>query len=171
MRLHQEKSRIQQEQLRQQDEIRMKQEELRQQQEQIMRNAQQNQLNPQLLAMRPLGTVQHPQGFPSLPQMTTGFPSAGMNNDSSNPAGIPDLSRPPPGFDNNQAPVLEIPRLPYYELPAGLMVPLVKLEDDDYRPIDPSLIRLPPPCPPSERLINAIEAFYGPPSHDNPRDR
>lgn len=30
---------------------------------------------------------------------------------------------------------------------------------------------MPPPCPPSERLIQAIEAFYGPPSHDNPRDR
>ncbi|WAR23763.1 CHERP-like protein [Mya arenaria] len=71
---------------------------------------------------------------------------------------LPDFSKPPPGF-----PPLGIPRLPppdidltpsvpYYDLPSGLMAPLVKLEDHDYRPLDPRDIRLPPPMPPSDRL-------------------
>lgn len=62
------------------------------------------------------------------------------------------------------------PTVPYYELPAGLMVPLIRLEDCSYRPLDPEDIRLPAPIPPSERLLQAIEAFYSLPSHDRPRD-
>lgn len=49
----------------------------------------------------------------------------GLDNQSSVP--IPDISRPPPGF---QQPISEkelMPALPYYELPAGLMVSLVKV--------------------------------------------
>jgi calcium homeostasis ER protein len=34
----------------------------------------------------------------------------------------------------------------------------------------PKDIKLPPPCPTTERLINAVEAFYAPPSHESPRD-
>lgn len=45
-----------------------------------------------------------------------------------------------------------------------------QLEDDNYKPIDPKDIRLPPPCPPSEKLIQAVEAFYAAPSHERPRD-
>jgi calcium homeostasis endoplasmic reticulum protein len=48
------------------------------------------------------------------------------------PPGLPDLSKPPPGFP--QAPPVEpcrpeelIPSVPYFELPAGLMVSLVKV--------------------------------------------
>ena len=63
-----------------------------------------------------------------------------------------------------------IPDVPYFELPAGLMAPLVKLEDFEYKPIVPSDIRLPPPAPPNERLLQAVEAFYAPPSHDRPRN-
>lgn len=62
------------------------------------------------------------------------------------------------------------PTAPYYELPAGLMVPLIRLEDYDYKPLNPDDLRLPPPIPPTERLLSAIEAFYAPPSHDRPRD-
>lgn len=97
---------------------------------------------------------------------------------------IPDLSRPPPGFNtlniqpllpelvNQPAVVVEDPKptAPYYDLPAGLMVPLIRLEDCSYKPLDPEDIRLPAPAPPSERLIAAIEAFYAPPSHERPRD-
>lgn len=112
---------------------------------------------------------------------------------------IPDLSRPPPGFNmpgggnvvpmqNAQplpsidqtaivAPVVVMPpqeevkpNAPYYELPAGLIVPLIPIEDYNYRPLDPDNIRLPPAAPPSERLIGAIEAFYSLPSHERPRD-
>jgi hypothetical protein len=47
----------------------------------------------------------------------------------------------------------------------------LQLEDGEYRPLDPDNIRLPPPAPPSERLLAAVEAFYAPPCHDRPRDR
>lgn len=60
---------------------------------------------------------------------------------------------PPP---NNQ-PQFTQPDVPYYELPAGLMVPLVKLEDFDYEEINPNDIKLPLPAPPNERLLRAVE--------------
>ena len=60
--------------------------------------------------------------------------------------------------------------MPYFDLPAGLMVPLVKLEESGYKPLDPALIRLPPPQPPNERLLAAVELFYSGPSHERPRD-
>uniref|UniRef100_F6R9D9 Calcium homeostasis endoplasmic reticulum protein n=1 Tax=Ciona intestinalis TaxID=7719 RepID=F6R9D9_CIOIN len=63
-----------------------------------------------------------------------------------------------------------IPQAPYYDLPCGLMAPLVKLEDMEYKELDPSMIRLPPPIPPSDRLMAAVEAFYSPPSHERPRN-
>ncbi|KAL9701483.1 hypothetical protein quinque_004924 [Culex quinquefasciatus] len=62
------------------------------------------------------------------------------------------------------------PSIPYFELPAGLMVPLIRLEDFNYHPLEPEEIRLPPPAPPNERLLSAVEAFYAPPSHERPRD-
>jgi len=50
---------------------------------------------------------------------------------------LPDLSRPPPNFIQNNFPLPPVqpditaddllPSLPYYELPAGLMVPLIKV--------------------------------------------
>lgn len=89
---------------------------------------------------------------------------------------LPDFSKPPPGF--GPPPVIHepsvedlMPSMPYFELPAGLMVPLIKLEDGEYKPLDPDAIRLPPPAPPSDRLVAAVEAFYAPPNHDSPRDR
>lgn len=92
---------------------------------------------------------------------------------------LPDLSRPPPNFMQNNFSVPPaqpdtsddlLPSLPYFELPAGLMVPLVKLEDSNYKPLDPDTIRLPPPAPPTERLLEAVKAFYMPPGHFAPRD-
>ena len=71
-----------------------------------------------------------------------------------------------PVFDENSL----IPSLPYYDLPAGLMIPVVKMEDSGYKPINPKDIRLPPPTPPTERLLAALEQFYAPPSHERPRD-
>ncbi|XP_053602508.1 calcium homeostasis endoplasmic reticulum protein isoform X2 [Plodia interpunctella] len=86
--------------------------------------------------------------------------------------GLPDLSKPPPGFPpfpeiNNED---LMPSVPYFELPAGLMVPLIMLEDDRYKPLDPAHIRLPPPAPPNERLLAAVDAFYAAPNHERPRD-
>ncbi|XP_073842021.1 SR-related CTD associated factor 6 [Musca autumnalis] len=62
------------------------------------------------------------------------------------------------------------PSAAYYDLPAGLMVPLIRLEDYNYKPLDPEDIRLPPPAPQTERLTNALAAFYSLPTHDRPRD-
>ncbi|XP_033937438.1 calcium homeostasis endoplasmic reticulum protein isoform X2 [Pseudochaenichthys georgianus] len=92
-----------------------------------------------------------------------------------------DFGPPPHGFNGHsphvrhrQHPVQDdpslVPNVPYFDLPAGLMAPLVKLEDSDYKPLDPKDIRLPPPMPPSDRLLAAVEAFYSPPSHDRPRN-
>ena len=61
--------------------------------------------------------------------------------------------------------------IPYYDLPAGLMAPLVPLEEHDYTPLDPSLIRLPPPQQPSQRLLSAVESFYSPPTEESPRNK
>ena len=49
------------------------------------------------------------------------------------------------------------------------VLPQVKLEDSGYKPLDPDLIRLPPPQPPNDRLMAAVELFYSGPSHERPR--
>ena len=89
------------------------------------------------------------------------------------PPGPPDYyGRPPPvqAPQSNFPPEGIAPKAPYFDLPAGLMVPLIKIEDSEYKSIDPKDIRLPPPLPPSERLIQAVDLFYAPPSHDRPRN-
>ena len=92
---------------------------------------------------------------------------------SSSKPGLPlvDLSRPPPGFSGlgPASAEPERPSAPYYDLPAGLMVPLIKLEDSGYKSLDPEQISLPPPQPPNERLMAAVELFYSGPSHERPR--
>lgn len=88
------------------------------------------------------------------------------------PVAAADFSRPPPipsAAHNFPAEGIE-PKAPYFDLPAGLLVPLVKAEDSEYKSIDPKDIRLPAPLPPSERLIAAIDFFYAPPTHDRPRN-
>lgn len=85
----------------------------------------------------------------------------GMRPRGPRPRGPPQVNPNDPGL---------MPKVPYYDLPAGLMCPLVKLEEMEYKTLDPALIRLPPPLPPSERLLAAVEAFYGPPSHERPRN-
>lgn len=115
------------------------------------------------------------------------------NHNNNNSFLIPDLSRPPPGFgapgtmqDGGppaqqtmqlavaQAPppmIIEpVPATPYFDLPAGLMAPFIRLEDCSYKALDPAEIVLPPPTPPSDRLLMAVESFYSLPSHDRPRD-
>lgn len=74
---------------------------------------------------------------------------------------MPDFTKPPPGFPSKENVMDDlVPSVPYFELPAGLMVPLIKLDDYNYKPIDPEKIRLPPAVPASERLLQAVEAFY-----------
>ncbi|GAB6028889.1 hypothetical protein CHUAL_004689 [Chamberlinius hualienensis] len=138
----------------------------------------------------PPGFTQPPPVFPPQynqppPNFSQPPPAAGL------PHFTPDLTKPPPGFPPiippvgtpgvNSTPTLPsaaadldqqmiMPNVPYYELPAGLMTTLVKLEDCDYIPLDPKELCLPPPQAPSERLLTAVELFYAPPSHDRPRN-
>lgn len=46
------------------------------------------------------------------------------------PGVFPDFTKPPPGFVTKTEPVLEelLPTAPYYDLPAGLIVPLIKVK-------------------------------------------
>lgn len=61
-----------------------------------------------------------------------------------------------------------IPDLPYYELPAALMVPLVGPSQTEYSPIKPSDLRLPFPKFPDEQFLKTIDQFYK--KDDKPRD-
>ncbi|CAF1150714.1 unnamed protein product [Adineta steineri] len=71
-----------------------------------------------------------------------------------------------PPFDLNMV----TDEIPYYDLPAGLMCLLVRDEDCDYNPIDPTKMYLPPSAPISERLLTAVENFYMLPTHETPRN-
>uniref|UniRef100_A0A1E1WKI7 DUF7819 domain-containing protein n=1 Tax=Pectinophora gossypiella TaxID=13191 RepID=A0A1E1WKI7_PECGO len=117
---------------------------------------------PDLSNLPNVNFSQPPPGFPQKESALLAFQN-----------GLPDLSKPPPGFlpfpeVNNED---LMPSVPYFELPAGLMVPLIMLEDDRYKPLDPAKIRLPPPAPPNERLLAAVDAFYAAPNHERPRDK
>ncbi|XP_077573147.1 calcium homeostasis endoplasmic reticulum protein isoform X3 [Stigmatopora nigra] len=107
------------------------------------------------------GSQQHPDYGPPPP------PPHGFNGHS--PHVRQRQQQQPPPVPVQDDPSL-VPNVPYFDLPAGLMAPLVKLEDYDYKALEPKDIRLPPPMPPSERLLAAVEAFYSPPSHDRPRN-
>lgn len=95
--------------------------------------------------------------------------AAALAGPGGGPLPMVDFSKPPPGFpcDDKEN---RVPTVPYFELPAGLMAPLIKIDDFKYKPIDPADLRLPPPTPPSERLLRAVENFYSPPSHEKPRN-
>uniref|UniRef100_A0A915DM11 DUF7819 domain-containing protein n=1 Tax=Ditylenchus dipsaci TaxID=166011 RepID=A0A915DM11_9BILA len=76
------------------------------------------------------------------------------------------IRQPPPRMEEDLT-----PKCPYYELPAGMMVPLVAIEECTFKALNESKLRIPAPGPPSEELLAAIDRFYnfhtGP---DNPRD-
>ena len=63
-----------------------------------------------------------------------------------------------------------IPKVPFWQLPAALMHPLIGPKDFDFKPLDPGKLRLLAPEPPSERLMLALDAYYDQPSRDRPRD-
>lgn len=63
-----------------------------------------------------------------------------------------------------------VPKAPYYELPAGMIVPLVKPESVTFEAIDSSLLRLPAPDLLTDRLKGEVERFYSL-LHNPPSDR
>lgn len=54
-----------------------------------------------------------------------------------------------------------VPNAPYYDLPAGLMVPLVEPAQIDYKALKPSELRLPLPKFPDAKFLKAIDDYYG----------
>ncbi|XP_042906574.1 calcium homeostasis endoplasmic reticulum protein isoform X1 [Parasteatoda tepidariorum] len=83
------------------------------------------------------------------------------------PMGMGPQDMPPDYLEPGLPPI----QPPYYDLPAGLMVPLVALEDSDYtKPLEPEDVRLPPPALPTDRLLAAVEQFYCPPTHERNRN-
>lgn len=109
--------------------------------------------------------IQRPPSVSSPQQMPIQIPPLSQSLQPQPRPPIP-VPIPPPQI----MPVIPPIDVPYYDLPAGLMVPLVKPGDHSYKPIDPKLVKLPPPQAPSEKLLRAVEEFYAPPSHEKPRD-
>lgn len=54
-----------------------------------------------------------------------------------------------------------IPNTPYYDLPAGLIVPLISPPSSEYKTVDPADLRLPLPKFPDENFLRTIDAYYG----------
>lgn len=113
--------------------------------------------------------------IPDLSRPPPGFATPGGGGGG--PGGMPDIPLPPMMQQQQQqqppqmeAPIESIPAAPYFDLPAGLMAPFIRLEDCSYKALDPEQITLPPPTPPSERLLMAVESFYALPCHARPRD-
>ncbi len=53
---------------------------------------------------------------------------------------------------------------PYYDLPAGLMVPMVPPAEHNYTPLQPTAVRYaPPPAQPRPSVLEALDEFFGPP--------
>ncbi|EDV23318.1 uncharacterized protein TRIADDRAFT_64054 [Trichoplax adhaerens] len=48
----------------------------------------------------------------------------------------------------------------YYDLPAGLIVPLTKTCSTEYKSLEPGEVKLPLPQPPDEELLQALDTFY-----------
>lgn len=63
-----------------------------------------------------------------------------------------------------------IPNTPYYDLPAGLMVPVVPPTRLEYRPLDPAELRLPLPKFPDESFLRTIDNYYGDDSKNRDND-
>ncbi|WKX94487.1 hypothetical protein Q1695_011622 [Nippostrongylus brasiliensis] len=53
-----------------------------------------------------------------------------------------------------------IPSVKYFELPAGIMLPVIEIEQFAYTALVPDKLRMPPPVPPSQRLLSALDEFY-----------
>ncbi|CAH8467259.1 unnamed protein product [Schistosoma rodhaini] len=80
----------------------------------------------------------------------------------------------PKNSENSMIPVVESydinQKFPAWQLPAGLVHPLIRLKDFDFTPLNENNLQLLPPTTPSERLLMALENFYMPPTPDKPRD-
>lgn len=73
--------------------------------------------------------IKHEIDLSNLPNVNFSKPPPGFEKKEEVPFqnGLPDLSKPPPGFPQftEVSPEELMPSVPYFELPAGLMVPLI----------------------------------------------
>lgn len=97
--------------------------------------------------------------MPDRPPRFQVMPAGGF---SAPPGGAPPLGPP-----STAPPQYGVAVKQYFELAAGLMVPLVKMEDNKYSPIAPSDVQPGLRSRPSdettdERLQKALEAFFNP---------
>lgn len=112
-----------------------------------------------------------PPGFPLID-----LPSAASSANADPPQFLSASHQQKPQQQQEQAfiaappPRPERPSIPYWRLPAAVMVAHLKLAQYEYAPIDANAIQLPQLRPPSKRLIDVTNTFYQPPSHDRPRD-
>lgn len=77
-------------------------------------------------------------------------------------SGLPEPALPD-GDDIDGHPFNEedlIPSAKYFELPAGIMLPVIEIEQFAYTALVPDKLRMPPPVPPSQRLLSALDEFY-----------
>ncbi|GMS84325.1 hypothetical protein PENTCL1PPCAC_6500 [Pristionchus entomophagus] len=106
-------------------------------------------------------------GFFNAPSAASAPPTVWNEDDDVDGSPMDMTSAPlPPEVDEKSL----IPRGPFYELPAGVMMGQIKIEDLTYKPIEVSKLRMPPALPPTPRLLMAMEAFYAPPTSDRQRD-
>lgn len=100
---------------------------------------------------------QPPQPPPQQPPLPP--PNQGWMEEVS---GLPEPALPD-GDDIDGHPFNEedlIPSAKYFELPAGIMLPVIEIEQFAYTALVPDKLRMPPPVPPSQRLLSALDEFY-----------
>uniref|UniRef100_A0A5S6QDQ2 CID domain-containing protein n=1 Tax=Trichuris muris TaxID=70415 RepID=A0A5S6QDQ2_TRIMR len=63
-----------------------------------------------------------------------------------------------------------VPRSMYYDLPAGVKLPMVRSEPSEGEPIDPEAVRIPMPVPPPDRPFVPLDGFNSDRRHDATRE-
>ncbi|OQV19325.1 hypothetical protein BV898_06562 [Hypsibius exemplaris] len=129
-----------------------------------------------------------PPGFPPgsnprfgpPPSYQAGIPPPGMGfhpNFGGPPPGMPPQQhfQPPPMYADQQAPPKSEPpppveARPWYDLPAGLMLSLIRTEDTEYKSIDTKDLIIPPPQPITDKIMRAMDEFYSQPNNSQPRN-
>ncbi|RDD42226.1 Calcium homeostasis endoplasmic reticulum protein [Trichoplax sp. H2] len=102
---------------------------------------------PNVSLNRPMSHLQPPPNFIAHNPSSSMPPSSGQ---------IP----PPPLGMSATTPDANQMQAKYYDLPAGLIVPLTKTCSTEYKSLEPGEVKLPLPQPPDEELLQALDTFY-----------
>ena len=103
-------------------------------------------------------------------------PGMGGFNPNFAPPGMPPPFQPPPLYSDmpqqqqqSNEPAPPDPR-PWYDLPAGIMISLIRTEDTEYKSLDPKDLVIPPPQLITEKIMRAMDEFYSMPNNSAPRN-